>query len=128
MFYGYNRNFAIIPADGGDAKIVTANFDENPGFVTWNKNGIYFSALQKTASHLFVLDPKSMKTKRVSGPNELMASSFSFTKDGKQFAFSSDAPASMREVFISSSRKFSPNKLTNMTSVKPLNLYWVKMK
>lgn len=116
LYYGYNRNFAIIPANGGEPKIITSDFDENPGFVAWNKNGIYFSALQKTASHLFVLDPKSNKIKRVSKPDGLMARAFSFTKNGKQIAFSADSPSSMREVFVTSSNKFSPRKLTNMTA------------
>ena len=64
---------------------MTDDFDEQPGFVEWNADGIYFGGLQKTASHLFRLDPATGTIKRVSAPDDLMAGGFSFTSDGKRW-------------------------------------------
>ncbi|MCG8603641.1 DPP IV N-terminal domain-containing protein [bacterium] len=65
LFYAFNSNFAIMPADGPQ-RLLTGPFDEVPRFVDWQKSGIYFSSLQKTNSHLFHLDPKTGETKRIS--------------------------------------------------------------
>ncbi len=46
-----------MPAEGGTPRSITDAFDEQPGFVDWNADGIYFSGLQKTAAHLFRVDP-----------------------------------------------------------------------
>ncbi len=115
LYFAYNSNYALIPATGGEPKIITEDFDEHPGFVEWRKDGIYFSALQKTASHIFHLDPKLLKINRLTSPDDLMAGSFSFTKDGKKMAFVADTPTSMREIYLTDVRKFKPEKLTSMT-------------
>ncbi|MBI1765554.1 MAG: S9 family peptidase [Acidobacteria bacterium] len=114
-FFHANSRLALVFADGGTPRSLTDAFDEQPGFVEWNGDGIYFSGAQKTASHLFRLDPASGKFTRLSAPDNLMANGFSFTTDGKQFAFTSPAPASLSEVFLSSTASFTPRKLTSMT-------------
>jgi dipeptidyl aminopeptidase/acylaminoacyl peptidase len=114
-FFHANSRLALVSAEGGAPRSLTDAFDEQPGFVQWNTNGIYFSGLQKTTSHLFRLDPATGKITRISAPDNLMAGGFSFTKDGKQFAFSSPSPTSLNEVFISSTTSFAPRKLTAMT-------------
>ena len=63
-----NSRLAIVPAEGGTPRSITDSFDEQPGFVEWNADGIYFTGLQKTASHLFRVDPATAKITRVSGP------------------------------------------------------------
>ena len=62
-------------------------FDENPGFRGLEADGIYFCGLQKTASHLFRLDPGRPEDWRITGPDDFMGGSFSFSRDGKQVAF-----------------------------------------
>jgi dipeptidyl aminopeptidase/acylaminoacyl peptidase len=122
-FFHANSKLAVVPVEGGAPRSITDAFDEQPGFVEWNAAGIYFSGLQKTASHLFRVDPESGRTTRVTAPDSLMAGGFSFTKDGKQIAFSSPSPTSLNEVYISSVQNFSPRKLTLMTDqVKDLTL------
>jgi dipeptidyl aminopeptidase/acylaminoacyl peptidase len=122
-FFHANSQLAVISADGGAARSLTDAFDEQPGFVEWNAEGIYFTGLQKTASHLFRIDTTTGKIARLTSPDNLMAGSFSFTKDGKQIAFTSASPASLNEVFISSITNFSPRKLTSMSDqVKDLTL------
>jgi dipeptidyl aminopeptidase/acylaminoacyl peptidase len=122
-FYHANSRLAVVSVDGGTPRSITDAFDERPGFVEWNADGIYFSGLQKTASHLFRVDPATGKITRLTSPDNLMAGGFSFTSDGKQIAFTSSSPTSLSEVYISSARNFSPRKLTSMTDqVKDLTL------
>jgi dipeptidyl aminopeptidase/acylaminoacyl peptidase len=114
-FFHANSRLAIVSVSGGAPRSITDAFDEQPNFVEWNTGGIYFGGSQKTAAHLFRVDPASGKITRVSGPDNLIASGFSFTKDGRQVAFSSASPASLTEIFISPVSGFSPRKLTSLT-------------
>src|SRR5262249_10376714 len=114
-FFHSNSRLAIVSVNGGTPRSITDAFDEQPGFIEWNADGIYFNALQKTAAHLFRVDPESGRITRVTAPDNLIAGTFSFTKDGKQIAFTSHSPTSLYEVFISSIQNFSPRKLTSMT-------------
>jgi dipeptidyl aminopeptidase/acylaminoacyl peptidase len=115
VFFASNSRLAIIPVEGGSPKSLTDTFDENPGLMEWRKDGIYFTGLQKTASHLFRVDATTSKITRVSAPDELMGGSFSLTRTGDRMAFVAGSPTSMSEVFVSSAGKFSPKRLTNMT-------------
>ncbi|MCI0485521.1 MAG: S9 family peptidase [Blastocatellia bacterium] len=115
VYFANNSRLAVVPAEGGAPHSITDSFDENPGLIEWNSDGIYFSGLQKTASHLFRVDPDSSKITRVSGPDDFVAGSFSLTGDGKRMAFTASSPTSVNEVFISDVKNFSPRALTNMT-------------
>lgn len=122
-FFHSNSRLAIIPADGGMPRSVTDSFDEQPGFVEWNADGIYFSGQQKTAAHLFRLDATSGRITRVTTPDSLISAAFSFTKDGKQIAFTSPSPTSLNEIYVTPINGFAPKKLTAMTEqVKALTL------
>src|SRR5256886_2091682 len=109
-----NSRLAIVAAEGGAPRSITDGFDENPGFVAWNTDGLYFAGAQKTASHLFRVDPASGKITRVSGPDNLMAGGFTFTRDGKQLAFTTVSSTSLSEVCVSSVQDFAPRVLTKM--------------
>jgi len=115
LYFASNARLAIVGVDGGKPRSITDGFDENPGLVEWNRNGIYFTGLQKTASHLFHVDPASAKITRVSQPDNLMAGSFSFTHSGDRIAFTVASPTSMNEVFVSQTQGFAPRKLTGST-------------
>ncbi len=98
VYFASNSRLALVPAEGGTPRSITDRFDENPSFVEWNKDGLYFSGLQKTASHLFRVDPGTGAITRISGPDDLMAGNFSFTRDGRRVAFSASSPTSLNEV------------------------------
>src|SRR6266404_4752237 len=115
VYFASNSRLAVIPAAGGKGKSITDNFDENPGLVEWKTDGIYFTGLQRTASHLFRVEPAGGKIAKISAPDNLMAGSFSLTRSGDRMAFIVGSPAAMNEVFVSDTRKFAPKKLTNMT-------------
>ncbi len=122
-FFHSNSRLAIVSAEGGTPRSLTDSFDEQPGFVEWNAGGIYFQASQKTAAHLFRLDAATGAINRVSSPDELIAGSYSFTRDGKNIAFVANGPTSLNELHITSASSFAPRKLTTMTEqVKSLTL------
>lgn len=114
-FFHANSKLAVVSVEGGAPRSITDAFDEQPGFVEWNADGIYFGGLQKTASHLFRVDPETGRITRVTAPDNFMAGGFSFTRDGKQIAFTSPSSTSLNEVYISPVQNFSPRKLTSMT-------------
>ena len=123
VFFHSNSRLAIVPADGGTPRSITDRFDEQPGFVAWTDDGIYFSGLQKTAGHLFRVDPAGSTIVRVSGPDDLMAGGFTFTDGGERMAFTASSPTALTEVYVSDVRTFSPRKLTSMTDqAKPFVL------
>jgi dipeptidyl aminopeptidase/acylaminoacyl peptidase len=114
---------AIVRVDGGKPRSITDSFDENPGLLEWTPNGIYFTGSQKTASHLFRVDPVSAKITRVSGPDALMAGSFSLTRNADRIAFTVASPTSISEVFVSDTKSFAARKLTNFNEqTKPFTL------
>jgi dipeptidyl aminopeptidase/acylaminoacyl peptidase len=114
IFFANNSRLAIVSAEGGTPRPISDGFDENPGLVDWKRDGIYFTGLQKTASHLFRLDPATGKFTRLTAPDDLMAGGFSLTRDGARMAFTAGSPSSVNEVFVTDVKSFSPRALTNM--------------
>jgi dipeptidyl aminopeptidase/acylaminoacyl peptidase len=115
-YFASNSRLAVMPAEGGAPRSLTDSFDEQPGFVAWNQDGIYFSGLQKTASHLFRVDPATGRIIRISGPDPLMAGGFSLARDGRMLAFTASSPTALNEVFVSDVQSFAPKALTAMTA------------
>ncbi len=113
-YYARNTRLAVVPAQGGAVRSLTDAFDENANALAWTADGIYFSASQKTASHLFRLDPASLRIARISGPDEAIVSGFTFSADGKQMAFVASSPTTLGEVCVSEF-PFKPRSLTRMT-------------
>ncbi len=111
-YFANNSRLAIVSVDGGTPRSITDDFDENPGLVDWKPEGIYFTGLQKTASHLFRGDPKTGNIVRLTSPDPLQAGSFSLTADGRRVAFTAGSPISLAEVFVSDLRNFAPRALT----------------
>jgi dipeptidyl aminopeptidase/acylaminoacyl peptidase len=114
-FFALNNRLAIVSAEGGTPRSVTDSFDEQPGLLEWRTDGIYFSALQKTAAHLFRLDPATGKIVRISEPDNLMAGSVAISRDGQKISFTASSPTSLNEVYVTNASKFAPRMLTNMT-------------
>jgi dipeptidyl aminopeptidase/acylaminoacyl peptidase len=115
-FFHCNRRLAVVSADGGTPRSLTDAFDEHAFLIDWKAGGIYFWGLQKTASHLFCVQPGNSKISRVTSPDNLMATGFSLTHDGQQMAFTAGSPNSLSEVFVSAVNDFASRKLTDMTA------------
>jgi dipeptidyl aminopeptidase/acylaminoacyl peptidase len=115
LFFASNSRLAIVSPEGGTPRSITDDFDESPGVIDWRPDGIYFTALQKTASHLFRADPATGKIVRLTAADKLLAGGFSLTRDASQIAFAAGSPTSLNEVFITSVKSYGPRKLTDMT-------------
>jgi dipeptidyl aminopeptidase/acylaminoacyl peptidase len=114
IFFASNSRLAVVSIDGGTPKSISDSYDENPGLLEWKSDGIYFTGAEKTASHLFRIDPANGKITRLTSPGDLMATSFSLTRTGDAMAFVAGSPTSINEVFVSDLRRFSPHKLTSL--------------
>jgi len=114
-YFADNSRLALVSADGGPIRSLTDVFDENPGFIAWTADGIYFTGMQKTAAHLFRLDPSSLKIVRLTNPDSFIGGGFTFSRDGKRMAFTSGSPTTLAEVYASD-LPFQPRALTHMTA------------
>jgi len=114
-FFHCNRRLAVVSAEGGTPRSLTEEFDEDTHLIDWKSDGIYFWGFQKTSSHLFRIQPDKPQITRLTSSDNLQAFGFSLTHDGRQMAFVTGSPSSLREVFISEVNGFSPRKLTDMT-------------
>ena len=108
FFYYADSRVAVIPAAGGESRVLTAKFDEDPRLIDWGPDGIYFEALQKTASHLFRLNPETMAIDRITGPDSFFAREASFTPNHRMLAAVGSMPNHFAEVFTSTTRDFAP--------------------
>jgi len=114
--YFRNTRLAVVAAAGGPVRSITDSFDEQPGFVAWATRGIYFSGSQRTASHLFVVDPKSGGITRLTGPDDAMTSQFSLGADGSMAAFIVASPTALAEVALSPLASFAPRSITSVSA------------
>ena len=98
-FFYTNRKIAVVAADGGTPKVLTAKFDEDPGLLKWGPDGIYFSGLQKTASGLFLLAPQADKVIKIETAGSTLAGAFSFSKDFKKMAYRGSGANAYPEIY-----------------------------
>ena len=115
-FFYSNRFIAVIPADGGPSRLLTKDFDEDPTLIDWGTDGIYFGAQQKTASHLYRLDPATRAVRRLTGPDPFHANTGSFSKDHRTMAAVGGLPNHFAELFVSSASDFAPKYLSDIGS------------
>lgn len=114
FYFFANRYISAIPADGGTPRVLTTEFDEDPNLIEWANDGIYFSATQKTAAHVFRIDPATKAIKRISGPDSYHLTGVSFTKDHRTLAGIGAAPNHFAEVITSSTSDFVPKVLSDV--------------
>ena len=113
-YYG-NSELAVIPAAGGESRILTAGFDENPSPVAWNDDGVFFVASQRTARHLFVLDPESGDvTLESDTPEMIMAADIS--SDGSTMAIQGEDRTTVAEIYRQPRGAGAPQRVTDMTA------------
>jgi dipeptidyl aminopeptidase/acylaminoacyl peptidase len=113
-FYSIRR-LAVVPAEGGVPRSVTDSFDETAYFAAaWTKDGIYFTGRQRTAAHLFRIDPETGRVARITSPDSVQCGSgVSLTEDGKRMAFTLRSAAELDDVYVSATDSFVPRKLTD---------------
>lgn len=116
FFFYANTRVAVMPVEGGAARVLTEQFDEDPRMVKWGTGGIYFIAEQKTDSHLYCLNPQSKAIQRISAPEHFSIGSASLTDNESQVAFIGAGPNQFREVYQAGVRDFAPKALTNFAT------------
>jgi uncharacterized protein (TIGR01244 family) len=114
FYYYTNSRIAVIPAAGGAITDLTASFDENPSPLAWVKDGILFSASQKTSAHLFLLDPGTRAVKKITPGTQWVFSGFTVTADGSALAFVRTGPKEFPELWTVSPMTGTLKKLTDM--------------
>ncbi len=112
-FFYADQRIAVVAADGGTPQVLTADFDEDPNLERWTPEGIYFSALQKTSSSLFLLDPATKSVKKVDMPGSSVAGGFSFSKDFKTVAYRGAGENRFGEIYVSSLPATAPVQITH---------------
>ena len=111
-FFYTDRRIAVVASDGGTPRVLTANFDEDPGLLRWAPEGIYFSALEKTKSGLFLLDAKTGTVKAMPIPGAEIAGGFSFSKDFKAVAYRGAGANQYGEIYAAGMSS-TPKQLTH---------------
>ena len=112
-FFYADRRVAVVDSNGGTPRVITEGFDEDPDLLKWSPDGIYFSALQKTTSSLFLLDPKTEAVKKIETPGSEIAGQFSFSKDFKHVAYRGTGANQFAEIYASDLPVTSPVRLTH---------------
>lgn len=113
-YYG-NSELATIPAGGGDARILTAAFDENPSPVAWNEDGVFFLASQRTARPLFRMDPESGEVTRALDTPEMIGA-VDIGPNGGAMALSGSDRTTVAEIFRRPRGAAAPERVTDMTA------------
>ena len=112
-----NARLALVGAAGGTPRAITMDFDEQPNFVEWGPGGVYFSGSQKTASHLFVVDPVLMTIRRISGGDDAMLTSFTMNRATTAAAYIVSSPTALAEVAVADLRApFTSQVITSMST------------
>jgi dipeptidyl aminopeptidase/acylaminoacyl peptidase len=108
-----NSRVAVVPAEGGTPRVLTATFDEDPQLRAWTSRGLFFEARERTASCLYLIDMPSGVTHRVGEHDNLASSQFSLSPDGAWTAFVRGSASALPEVFASPTAVFQPAALTS---------------
>jgi dipeptidyl aminopeptidase/acylaminoacyl peptidase len=113
-FFYSNSRIGVVSPDGGAVQILTESFDEDPSLIGWGPDGIYFGATQKTAAHLFRLNPTNGTVEKASSPENIVGVSYSFSGDYKVVAYRHALPNEYAEVYTSRVSPWQEKKLTAM--------------
>ncbi|MBK6489416.1 MAG: S9 family peptidase [Gemmatimonadetes bacterium] len=111
-YFASNARIAVVPAAGGTPVSLTDAFDENPSLLAWREGSLWFAGSQRTASHLFRLDPASRRITRVSAPDAAMISGVTLSTDATTAAFSVSSSSALPEIAVSAIAQWSPRTLT----------------
>ncbi len=111
----YNFQLWSVPQSGGEPVSLSANLDEHARFVAAAERGLLVEAAHRTGRRLYRI---ALREGRPSGAPEpvsddgLYVRSFSASRDGSVLAFIGEGPNVPPEVYVSTSRKWRPRRLT----------------
>ena len=113
--YYENNKIFIYDLESKESTRIVPEFDENLRIIDWNPTGIYATALQRTAIHLYRIDP-SNNTIELIADDPIQFGSVSFSEDGKSLAYSATHQDDIHEIYLMSPDQVTPNKLTDVNS------------
>ncbi|MBI5280696.1 MAG: S9 family peptidase [Candidatus Solibacter usitatus] len=114
--YFKNDRLAAVPSAGGEPRVLTQNFDEEPRLIQWSEEGIWFGAAQKTSNVVFLLDPKQGTYRRMFGDDRFAVTGVSFSKDRHTVALGGSAFNAFTEVYVSAAAPFQPRAITDFNA------------
>ena len=115
-FFHANGRVAVVPAAGGTPASVTDKLDEDAQLAGWTPTGLYVTALQKTTSHLFRVDPAAGTVTRVSMPDALAMQGATFSADGSRVAYVAGSATTLPDVHTAIVAGFVPKVLTTRST------------
>nr|MCU0623945.1 S9 family peptidase [Gemmatimonadaceae bacterium] len=115
-YFALNNRIAVVDAAGGTPRVLTGTFDETVSPIAWTPAGLYFSASQRTAQHLFRLEPATGRITRVSQPDAAVVSGVSPSADGRTVAMVQASASALPEVMVSSTERWAPTAITQMSA------------
>ncbi len=113
-FYKNLKIFKIAADGKGAAMPLAKDVDENVSDLDWNPTGLYAVARERTRSYVYRIDPKSGKSEAIlQNPENIF--SLSFSQDGARLALLGRKPATLAEVYTTSTQAMKPVAVSNMT-------------
>jgi dipeptidyl aminopeptidase/acylaminoacyl peptidase len=109
----YNR-LLIIPADGGEPRILLENFDRDFSNPIWSPDGrtIYWSTGDGTSIHLFAVDLRTGEVRRTDSPRGVNTQ-WDLSRDGRTWVWVHTAPDRPAEVHAADMKLQAPVRLTD---------------
>jgi dipeptidyl aminopeptidase/acylaminoacyl peptidase len=95
-----NNVIAIVRPGPGTIQTLSVAFDEEPSLVAWKKNGIYFTAAERTWAYLFRIDPSTREIVRHAVRDQWIGSGFSLSADANRVAFVASGPTEFADVYL----------------------------
>ncbi len=123
-FFYSNLHIGTIDVDGawrhpvssaGGVTDVTARFDENPFLLGWNGDSLYFSAEQKTNTHLFGVDSNGGHLRRITSGEDFVLDGASFSRDFKRVALLAEDASHVPELYVSDLAPLALRQVTHLT-------------
>jgi dipeptidyl aminopeptidase/acylaminoacyl peptidase len=112
-FFYTNSRIAVVAAAGGTVRSITDGFDEQPSLLDWSPAGIFFSALERTSSRLFRLDPASGRFTALSPASGASIGGYSFSRDYATVAYVHGDAQSFPEVAVAPVASMAGRALTS---------------
>jgi dipeptidyl aminopeptidase/acylaminoacyl peptidase len=112
--YYTNGLFYVVPSEGGEPRPIAEDLDEDPFITAWTRDGIYLMGWERTNRRVYRVDPNSGRTEMFAdNPDRIW--SLDFTSDGRTVALVGRTSTTLDEVYRTSTNRFRPERLTNMT-------------
>ncbi len=112
--YYRNGRLRIVPSAGGASVRLAVDLDEDLGGLSWTRSGIYALARQGTLRHVYLIDPRSGRARRLSDTPENV-SAYDVSHDGRAMALVGQTPGTLPEVYLTPTERFRPVALTDLT-------------